>query len=130
MSQPISRVLSRTIIHLDATSLLHSSDQPRFDTGHISRISIWSCFEWGLPCHDCYQPCGALLPHLFTLTSKNIKAVFFLWHSPSAHAAQALPGTLPYEARTFLSVYKAIVQLTPCYTNKLNNVPQSLLLFF
>jgi hypothetical protein len=29
-------------------------------------------------------------------------AVYFLWHFPSAHAAQALPGTLPCGARTFL----------------------------
>ncbi len=31
-----------------------------------------------------------------------MKAVYSLLHFPSAHAAQALPGTLPYEARTFL----------------------------
>ncbi len=30
------------------------------------------------------------------------RAVYFLWHFPSAHAAQALPGTLPCGARTFL----------------------------
>ena len=30
---------------------------------------IWSCSEWGLPCHCCYQQRGALLPHHFTLTS-------------------------------------------------------------
>jgi hypothetical protein len=29
---------------------------------------IWSCSRWGLPCHACYQPRGALLPHHFTLT--------------------------------------------------------------
>ncbi len=29
-------------------------------------------------------------------------AVYSLLHFPSAHTAQALPGTLPYEARTFL----------------------------
>jgi hypothetical protein len=32
-------------------------------------IPIWSCSKWGLPCQPCYQCCGALLPHLFTLTS-------------------------------------------------------------
>ena len=31
-------------------------------------IPIWSCSRWGLPCHACYQPRGALLPHHFTLT--------------------------------------------------------------
>ena len=29
---------------------------------------IWSCSMRGLACHVCYQPRGALLPHLFTLT--------------------------------------------------------------
>ena len=53
----------------------------------------------------CYHRRGALLPHLFTLTTPALRqrsAVCFLWHFPSAHAAQALPGTLPYGARTFL----------------------------
>ena len=38
---------------------------------------------------------GALLPHRFTLTSfiAEASAVYFLLHFPSAHAAQALPGT-------------------------------------
>lgn len=30
------------------------------------------------------------------------KAVYFLWHFPSTHAAQTLSGVLPYGARTFL----------------------------
>jgi hypothetical protein len=35
--------------------------------GHPS-LPIWPCSHWGLPRHDCYQPCGGLLPHRFTLT--------------------------------------------------------------
>lgn len=31
-------------------------------------VPIRSCSRWGLPCHACYQPCGGLLPHPFTLT--------------------------------------------------------------
>jgi len=31
--------------------------------------------------------------------------VCFLWHFPSARAAQALPGTLPFGARTFLATF-------------------------
>ena len=52
---------------------------------------------------------GALLPHLFTLTCAlwRPSAVRFLLHWPSAHAAQALPGTLPCGARTFLDAHKA-----------------------
>ena len=51
---------------------------------------------------DCYQLRGALLPHLFTLTGPEGQAVYFLWHCPWARAPQALPGTLPNGARTFL----------------------------
>ena len=36
------------------------------------------------------------------------RAVYFLWHFPSAHAAQALPGTLPCGARTFLCPQAAV----------------------
>jgi hypothetical protein len=54
----------------------------------------------------CYQTRGALLPHRFTLTTHaregHRSAVCSLLHFPSAHAAQALPGTLPCGARTFL----------------------------
>ena len=47
---------------------------------------------------------GALLPHRFTLATHILRcrsAVCFLLHFPSAHAAQALPGTVPCGARTF-----------------------------
>ena len=66
---------------------------------------IWSCSGWGLPCRPCCQGRGALLPHHFTLTCAGRtrpSAVSFLWHFPSARAAQVLPGTLPCGARTFL----------------------------
>ena len=36
---------------------------------HAACVPTWSCSGWGLPCPACYQPGGALLPHLFTLTS-------------------------------------------------------------
>ena len=70
--------------------------------------SIWSCSGWGLPCHRCCHRRGALLPHHFNLTARvpanrsTRLAVYFLWHFPWARAPQALPGTLPYGARTFL----------------------------
>ena len=34
--------------------------------GHPS-LPIWPCSHWGLPRHACYQACGGLLPHRFTL---------------------------------------------------------------
>jgi len=61
---------------------------------------------------------GALLPHRFTLATHTLRcrsAVCSLLHFPSARAAQALPGTLPCGARTFLGVPKddATVRPTP-----------------
>src|SRR4029077_13511082 len=35
----------------------------------IGSLPIWSCSVWGLPCPLHYWSGGALLPHLFTLTS-------------------------------------------------------------
>lgn len=67
-------------------------------------VPIWFCSGWGLPCHACYQTCGALLPHLFTLTGKP--AVCSLWHYPSDHSGRALPAILPCGARTFLERFR------------------------
>src|SRR5690606_4445351 len=57
----------------------------------------------------CCQARGALLPHRFTLATRPAplrtpgrSAVCSLLHFPSARAAQALPGTVPCGARTFL----------------------------
>ena len=66
------------------------------------RFPIWSCSVRGLACHGCCQPRGALLPHLFTLTSTCAEAVFFLCHFPSGCPARVLPGALPCGVRTFL----------------------------
>ena len=54
----------------------------------------------------CCHRRGALLPHRFTLASliAEASAVCFLLHFPSAHAAQALPGTSSAGARTFLHI--------------------------
>ena len=71
---------------------------------------IWPCSGWGLPCH------AALAPHAVgsyptvsplprTLAGRS--AVYSLLHWPSAHAAQELPGTLLYGARTFLGAIKS-----------------------
>ena len=59
---------------------------------------IWSCSVWGLPCllHRCGS--GALLPHLFTLTSAEAVAVCFLWHFPSSQLELALPDVIRHTA--------------------------------
>ena len=49
--------------------------------GHMVRptgaacFPIWSCSRWGLPCHGCCHPRGALLPHHFTLTGTACAAL-------------------------------------------------------
>jgi hypothetical protein len=53
-----------------------------------------------------YRDAGALLPHRFSFSpARRGKAgeSSFLWHFPSARAAQALAGTLPCGAPTFLT---------------------------
>src|SRR5690606_37113869 len=54
----------------------------------------------------CCQARGALLPHHFTLATRPCGPFggIFLLHFPSARAAQALPGTVPCGARTFLGI--------------------------
>ncbi len=109
-SRPVSRVLSWATIPLGRTSPHASSNLPEGWRGPRRTpcgacLPIWSCSRWGLPCRCCCQPRGALLPHRFTLTTPALRqrsAVCFLLHFPWACAPQALPGTLPCGARTFL----------------------------
>ena len=54
----------------------HLVQPTREQCGPHQRSPIWSCSGWGLPCHACYQPCGALLPHHFTLTLRLQGGVF------------------------------------------------------
>jgi len=66
---------------------------------------IWTCSGWGLPCPVALSPRAVgsyptVSPLPRTLAGRS--AVCFLLHFPSAHAAQGLPGTLLYGARTFL----------------------------
>ena len=68
VSRSVSRVLSRTIIHLGRASPLASSDLPESAEGH-GIGSLFGLAPGGVyHRHGCYQPRGALLPHLFTLT--------------------------------------------------------------
>ena len=68
MSQSISRVLSRTIIHLRRTSPFACSDLPESAEGHGMGFLFGLAPGGVYHRHGCYQPRGALLPHLFTLT--------------------------------------------------------------
>ena len=130
-SRPISRVLSRAIIHLGRTSPCASSDLPGSPCGpqerarRPARFPIWSCSRWGLPCRRVLPParCALTAPfhpcrpqHLPRRLDRRCRpvpsrtaaswAVCSLLHFPWARAPQALPGTLPYGARTFLHVVR------------------------
>ena len=48
----ISRVLSRTNIHLGVSLPIRSSNLPVSNAGNAIRTPIWSCYEWSLPCHE------------------------------------------------------------------------------
>jgi len=107
-SRPISRVLSRTIIHLRYASPRTSSDLPGSLCGPHVRLHprtkplapLFGLAPGGV-CRatECCHRRGALLPHHFTLTAPFTGglAVCFLLHFPWARAPQALPGALPWE---------------------------------
>lgn len=100
MSKAVSRVMSWMIIYLDISLPICSSNLPE-----SWRATI--CFLLGLASSGvytdprCYHRSGSLLHYHFILTSKL--AVLFLLHFPGSHLHRPLAGTLPYEARTFLS---------------------------
>ena len=68
------------------------------ETEVSSFLPIWSCSVWGLPCPLHYCRGGALLPHLFTLTSPCDEAVCFLWHFPSNRLKPAVPDVIRHTA--------------------------------
>ena len=76
MSWSISRVLSRTIIHLGYMSPYTSSNLPGYSAGHTI-VSLFGLAPDGV-CRavTCYQGRGALLPHPFTLTDGRTRRRF------------------------------------------------------
>ena len=93
LSQPVSRVLSRIIIHLGPLSPKTLKRPTRKQCGPHHSFPIWSCSEWGLPCHCCCQQRGALLPHHFTLTDK-VGGIF----SVALSVGSRLPGVTWHSA--------------------------------
>ena len=67
-SRPISRVLSWTIIHLGLLSPASSSDLPEDIADHDMAFLFGLAPGGVYHATNCYQLCGALLPHHFTLT--------------------------------------------------------------
>jgi hypothetical protein len=125
-SRPISRVLSRTVIHLGCASPHISSDLPGSRAGRTGQIDcplrdlvllqVGFTVPPMLPSARCaltapFHPYSAPIScvclsdtaiHKFLVLHVSAQrdergAVSFLWHFPWAHAPQALPGALPWE---------------------------------
>ena len=74
--------------------------------GFPARSPIWPCSGWGFPCRGRLPTARCALTAPFHPCRRlRAWAVCFLWHCPWARAPQALPGTLSYGARTFLSAH-------------------------
>ncbi len=88
-SRSVSRVLSRTAIPLRQPSLTASSNLPGSSAGHANG-SLFGLAPSGVYlATDCCQPCGALLPHLFTLTgAETLRRLF----SVALSVGSRLPG--------------------------------------
>ena len=85
----------------------------RIQRGPRQRIPIWSCSRWGLP----YRSVARLAVRSYRTISplprtRRPFGGIFLLHFPSACAAQALPGTLPCGARTFLGTPEGMTRLS------------------
>jgi hypothetical protein len=109
--------------HSSGRSVTESLLQPtRVRCGQHHSTPIWPCSGRGLPCHAPLPAVRCALTAPFHPYRKKglfrrrpfLPAVSFLWHFPSARAAQVLPGALPYGARTFLCTKSAAtIQSTP-----------------
>ena len=74
--RPVSRVLSPACAGgwpflWDTRRRMPRATHPDGDPETGIAVPIWSCSRCGLPCRSRYRPRGALLPHPFTLTSRN-----------------------------------------------------------
>ncbi len=114
-SRPISRVLSWTVIRLGATSPQRSSNLPGSSAGHANG-SLFGLAPGGVcragPLPD--SRCALTAPfHPYHAPLARPFGGISLLHFPSACAAQALPGTLPYGARTFLGTLASDATVWP-----------------
>ncbi len=107
-SQSVSRILSRTAIHLGAPLPTRSRGLPGTSAGH--RSSLLGLAPGGVCLAvTIARDAGGLLLHRFTLacatwsSDQAPSAVCSLLHFPSGHPAWKLSSTLPCGVRTFLN---------------------------
>jgi len=104
------------IIHLELLSPTISSNPPEQSSTKTCRgpkpnvVPIRFCSRWGLPCHACYQTCGELLPHPFTLTAQALRFAFCGTISEVALARRYLAPCF-HGARTFLERHLSALPL-------------------
>jgi hypothetical protein len=104
----VSRVLSSRFPamgdHSSRSIVTNALKQPTRMTGRRVpyAIPIRSCSRWGLPCRDCYQSRGALLPHRFDLTDPKKRRFVFCGTVPGVTPAGRYPAPFLAGARTFL----------------------------
>jgi|BioPla2DNA2_1021312.scaffolds.fasta_scaffold02606_10 hypothetical protein len=97
MSKSISRVLYWMIIYLGHVFLHNSSHPLRTDGQPICPLSR-CCSRWGLHGISCRQEIGELLPHLSTLTLRNLrKAVYFCCTFLQVTLTGSYPAPCPME---------------------------------
>ena len=133
MAEPAGKPGSVVDSHSSRRIVADTLERPtRIRRGPRHWIPIWPCSRWGLPCrpvarlavrsYRTISPLPRVLPPAFRRsggtwpdfrpTSAPASGPFggvFLLHFPSARAAQALPGTVPCGARTFLGTNGKLV---------------------
>ena len=105
-AEPAGKPGSVVDSHSSRRNVTVTLKQPtRTRRGPRHEVPSWSCSRWGLP----YRSVARLAVRSYRTISPlpdPLRAIggIFLLHFPSACAAQALPGTLPCGARTFLGI--------------------------
>ena len=108
-SWPISRVLSRAVIHLGCLSPDTSSNLPGSNMGHAKDpysvlLQVGFTLPTSLPMPRCALT-APFHPYFGTFigqSHQNYEAVYFLWHFPSVYLPRRYLAPSPFGARTFL----------------------------
>ena len=103
-AEPADKPGSVVDSHSSRRNVAVTLEQPtRTRRGPRHEVPIWSCSRWGLPCRSVARLAVRSYRTISPLPDpRGAIGGFFLLHFPSARAAQALPGTVPCGARTFL----------------------------
>ena len=107
-SAPVSRILfPQGAMTISLGRALPSASMRRGSFGRAVPKIERSCFRWGLP--ECASPRDSVSSYLTISPLRGLQGSprgMFLWHFPSSCPDRTLSCTLPYEARTFLTLYR------------------------